>query len=156
MAKNEKQNIFWIKTGETFAGHGQGEDITDYFYDADNKPTQPKRLEKLIAGGYVSTEEPVNYESASEMELNQLRKTIAELTEENADLKDELANVPKNITASRKEIKALKSELVEKEIEIENLTATISDLESELIEKDIEIENITKPDPPADTDGGKK
>ena len=149
MAKPEKHNIFWLKSGETFAGHGQGEDITDYFYDADNKPTQPKRLEKLIAGGYVSTEEPVNYESASEMELNQLRKTVADLTAENADLKDELTNTPKNITASRKEVKALKAE-------VEGLTATVNDLESELTEKDIEIENITKPDPPADTDGGKK
>ena len=122
MAKNEKQNIFWIKTGETFAGHGHGEDITDYFYDADGKPTQAKRLEKLIAGGYVSTEEPVSYESASEMELNQLRKTVDDLTTENADLKRDLEGIPKNITASRREVKALKAELVEKEIEIENLT----------------------------------
>ena len=122
MAKNERQNIFWIKTGETFAGKGQGEEITDYFYDKDDKPIQVDRLEKLKKDGFVSMEEPVSVESASEMELNSLRKTVADQTEKITDLERDLQSTPKNITAARKQIKELKAELVEKDIELENLT----------------------------------
>ena len=121
MAK-EKQNIFWIKTGETFSGRPVGADITDFFYDKDDKPIQVERLKKLKKDGCVSVNQPDTPEHASEQELNQLRKTVKNQAEKIVDLENNLAGVPKNVTAARKEIKTLKAELVEKEIEIENLT----------------------------------
>lgn len=145
MAKEHKQ-VFWIKSGETFAGHGQGEEITQYFYDEKGEPVKDKegkpyheeRLAKLKKDGYVSTEEPINIESASEMELNQLRKTVKDQTEKIVDLENDLATVPKNVTAARKEIKALKAEIVEKDIELDRLN-------TEIVEKDIELDKLTDP-----------
>lgn len=137
MAKEHKQ-VFWIKSGETFAGHGQGEEITQYFYDEKGEPTQPERLAKLKKDGYVSTEEPINVETASEMELNQLRKTVKDQTEKIVDLENDLGTVPKNVTAARREIKALKAEIVEKDIELDRLN-------TEIVEKDIELDKLTDP-----------
>ncbi len=121
MAKDD-QNIYWIKTGETFAGRKTGEDITDFFHDKKGAPIQQERLEKLKKDGYVSIEQPASIEEASEIELNALRKTVADQNEKIVDLENELTTIPKNVTAARKQIKELKSELVEKEIEIEALT----------------------------------
>ncbi len=121
MAKDD-QNIYWIKTGETFAGRKTGEDITDFFVDKKGAPIQEERLEKLKKDGYVSVEQPASIEEASEIELNSLRKTITDQTDKIVDLENELTNIPKNVTAARKQIKELKSELVEKDIEIEALT----------------------------------
>lgn len=143
MAKNEKQNIYWIKTGECFAGKGQGEDITDYFYDEKDKPIQVDRLKQLKKDGSVSIEKPDSYEHASEQELNQLKKTIKEQTETIVDLKNDLSSVPKNITQSRKTIAELKAELVEKDIESEEKLKAANE---KILQLEIDLENATKPE----------
>ena len=118
----EKTRVYWIKNGETFAGRGVGEEITDFFFSEDGECIQPARLEKLGKAGNVSPDKPINPEVAGEQELNQLRKTVEDLTTENAELKEDKSKQPKNITSAKKEIKELKEQLLEKEIEIENFT----------------------------------
>jgi predicted RNase H-like nuclease (RuvC/YqgF family) len=110
----EKQNIYWIKTGETFAGKGVGADITDYLdIDNDGEVIEGSRLDGLMADGKVSFEEPASHEAAEEKELNQLRATIQEQKEKISELENEIKTTPKNVKEANKKIKSLEKQIDE-------------------------------------------
>ncbi|MCP4568614.1 MAG: hypothetical protein GY841_13640, partial [FCB group bacterium] len=108
-----EQNIFWIKTGETFAGNGVGSDITKYLegdLDNDGNIVKGSRLEGLKLDGKVSFDEPLTTEVAEEQELNQLRATIKDQTEKISELKASAKSKAKIPASVAKKIKKLESE----------------------------------------------
>jgi predicted RNase H-like nuclease (RuvC/YqgF family) len=133
----EKQNIYWIKTGECFGGNGVGTDITEFLsddLDKKGKITKGSRLEKLMEEGKVSFEKPLTPEVAEEQELNQLRATIQKQKEIISELEAEAKSKGKG----SKKTDDLESEIVKKDVEIENLGVQIAELTKT-------IEDLTKP-----------
>lgn len=120
MAKEEQ--YFWNATGETFAGHRFGEDVTKHFEgDSD-------RRDKYIALGKIVTSAPVDFNDAKQSELNVLRKTVATQKVKIAELETE---VKKGGTSKpSKKVKDLEAEISTangKIKELESQVATLTD-----------------------------
>lgn len=95
---------YWTRINGKF-----GKDIG--FGDPMPADIDKETLAVMIKRGFVSEEQPANFDEAKESQLTAVKKENEELKLELTAVKEELSGVPKNITAARKEIKDLKQQI---------------------------------------------
>lgn len=133
----DKEQYFWNATGETFAGHRFGEDVTKHF-EGDQK-----RADEYIALGKIVTSAPVDFNDAKQSELNVLRKTVETQKVRIAELETE---AKKGGTAKpSKKVKDLEGEITGLKTEAQKAKDLIGEADSKIKELESQVATLTDP-----------
>lgn len=129
-----KEQYFWNKKGETFAGCKFGDEVTKFLEG------QTERVAKLLELGKIVTSEPVDFDQAKENELNVLRKTV----ETQQSRITELEAKPKKGEASKK-LKDAEAEINGLKIESDERNDLLSEAYGKIKELEADLDKATKP-----------